>query len=161
MNIAILRLAIVTLSVAGLCEVASACSLVRSYEPFRLPTIRYTDPAPAPDVRVADIKRGHSGSTTACANVGSVLVSVPAGDAGYSFEVIESRGPRIVFPAGFVRSSSGYAQPANLRFYWDDGATDAQEPIELRVKVTAMSRDGVFTDPVVLKIEHPGVSAAR
>ena len=163
MNIAGLKLTVIVLVAAGLSHEVSACSLNVTYEPFRLgPTIRYTGKLdPAPDVRVEDIKRGHAGEATMCANWGSVAVRVPAGDAGYSFEVLESRGPSVVFPNGYVRSVTGYAQSAYLRFYWDDGATDDQEPLELLVKIAAISKDGVFSDPTVLKVEHPGVSAAR
>jgi hypothetical protein len=96
----------------------------------------------------------------ACANWGSILLKVPAGDSGYSFEIIES-SIGAVFPTGFVRSNSGYALPAYLRFHWNDGATDNQEPIELLVRITAISRYGVLSESTVLKIEHAGIPAAR
>jgi hypothetical protein len=163
MHSALLRLTLVIALLAGACEVASACSLARSYEPFRLrSTIRHAETNdPAPEVHVEEIKRGRSGDATACANWGSVLIGVPAGDVGYSFEPIEGSVSRIAFPVGYVQSIRGYARPAYLRFYWDDGATDDQEPIEIFVRVTAMSRDGVLSEPMVLRIEDPGVSAAR
>jgi len=153
---------VASLAVLG-CNVAGACSLVRSYVPFRLgPTIQYTEVlSPAPELSVEQIRRGEAGEPSACANWGSVLIKVPAGDVGYSFELVESRGSTIRFPTGFVRSSSGYAFPASLRFYWDDGAVDTQESFELVVRVTAVSRDGVFSEPTVVRIEHPGVRAVR
>jgi len=162
MNVTPARLGLVAFGLVGLVDIANACSLYRSYEPFVLgPKIRYkAELEPAPEVHIQEIKRGHSGETTACANWGSIVLTVPAGDAGYSFEIIESSIGE-VFPSGFVRSSSGYAFPAGLRFYWSDGATDDQELIELLVRITAVSRDGVLSEPTVLKIEHAGVQAAR
>lgn len=84
--------------------------------------IRYSENRlPAPDIRIEAINRGRAGEESACANWGSILVKVPAGDSGYSFEIVEGSSAAIVFPIGFIRpsvrsSSSGAGRCASRRY---------------------------------------------
>jgi len=163
MKNALLKVAGIASAIVCVCDHANACSLRLSYEAF-VPRggFRFSQPlGPAPKVRVEEVRRGHRGTPDACDNWGVVILEVPLRDAGYSFEIVESSTPDIWFPDGFVRPNQGLRPPVYLRFLWNDGATDEQEPIMVLVRVTAMSNEGVQTEPALLKIEHAGVSAPR
>lgn len=163
MKTVLLKVAAIASATGCVFNDANACSLRLSYEPF-VPRsgFRFSQElAPAPKVRVDEIRRGHSGSPDACDNWGVVVLEVPARDVGYSFEIVESSDPNFRLPDGFVRPNQWLRPPVYLRFLWNDGATDEQEAMTVLVRVTAMSSEGVQTEPILLEIEHPGVGAAR
>jgi hypothetical protein len=138
---------------------AIACSFAAGYEPFLPgPVMRpSTTFAPAPAVSVESIRRGTSGDAGMCADAGVLVLKVPGAAQGYSFELVEGRFDDQVFPRGFVQPT----RPGYLTFVWLDGNTDVQEPIGVVVKVTAISSLGVLSEPLLLKIEHPGRGRVR
>jgi hypothetical protein len=62
MSIGPVKLTAIAFAAMGLVDIATACSLYRSYEPFVLGRKTQYAPEldPAPDVRIEEIKRGHS-----------------------------------------------------------------------------------------------------
>jgi len=92
-----------------------------------------------------------------CADLGFLVLNVPKQAQGYSFELVEGRFEGMSFPTGFVQPTRlGY-----LSFVWVDGNTDRQEPINVIVKIIAMSSTGVLSEPLLLKIEDPGRGVVR
>ncbi len=91
-----------------------------------------------------------------CADIGFLSLTVPSETAGFRFELVEGNLP-VRFPQGFIKPR----KPGVLGFIWSDGNTDAQEPIHAIVKVTAVSSAGVMSEPLLLKIDHPGVAPGR
>ncbi len=137
---------------------AFACSIAPSYMPFD----QVPEPAPSsvstppPRISVISIRRGHAGDVGMCADIGFLSLTVPADRAGFRFELVEGNLP-VRFPQGFIKPR----KPGVLGFIWSDGNTDVQEPIHAIVKVTAVSDAGVVSEPVLLKIDHPGVVPAH
>jgi hypothetical protein len=153
-----LRGTLLFLAVASLAPPALACSVVGGYETFvPEPALR---PSPTlarpPQVSVDSIRRGHAGDSGMCADLGFLVLKVPSGRLGYSFELVEGNFTG-VFPKGFVQSVA----PGFLSFVWIDGNTEAQEPIRAVVKITAMSITGALSEPLLLTIENPGRDRAR
>jgi|SRR6188768_723990 len=149
-----MALAVVGTLLAMRTSAAIACSFAPGYEAFLPGPVMRPSPtlAPAPAVSVEGIRRGTNGDPGMCADAGVLVLKVPRAAQGYSFELVEGRFDDQVFPQGFVQPT----RPGYLTFVWLDGNTDVQEPIDVVVKVTAISNIGVLSEPLLLKIEHPG-----
>jgi hypothetical protein len=92
-----------------------------------------------------------------CAGFGLLVLNVPKQVLGYRFELVEGRFDGGLFPTGFVQPTQlGY-----LAFSWLDGNADTQEPIDVTVRITAISSVGVLSEPLLLKIEDPGRGVVR
>jgi len=137
---------------------AFACSIAPSYMPFEHIPEPPSSPVstPPPQISVDGIRRGHAGDAGMCADIGFLSLKVPTDPAGFRFELVEGNLP-VRFPQGFIKPR----KPGVLGFIWSDGNTDAHEPIHAIVKVTAVSSAGVMSEPLLLKIDHPGVAPGR
>jgi hypothetical protein len=134
---------------------AAACSFAPGYAAFPPPSrLRPTMvPAPAPEVIVERIDRGYAdGNRASCSDAGILVLKVPSDALGYRFELVAGTLGDDVFPAGYVRTVA----KGVLRFVWLDGERDWQESIDVLVKITTMSSNGVPSEPKVLRIRHPG-----
>ena len=139
---------------------ALACSFAPGYQSFRVaPVLRPTlVPAPAPEVVVESIERGYDdGDGASCSDAGILVLRVPSDALGYHFEIVAGGFDDVVFPDGYVRT----VERGRLRFVWLDGELDWQESIEVLVRVTTLSSDGVPSEPQVLRIRHPGGESPR
>jgi hypothetical protein len=135
----------------------AACSLAPGYEAFQVrPAPEKSALIHPPSVSVENIRRGHRGDSGLCADLGFLVLKVLNARLGYRFEIVEGKLDG-VFPEGFIQP----AAPGYLSFVWVDGNTDAQEPIQIVVKVTAMSKAGHLSEPLMLRIADPGRAAAR
>lgn len=139
---------------------ADACSFAPGYEAFRMaPVLRPTlVPAPAPEVVVESIQRGYDdGELASCSDAGILVLKVPSDSVGYHFEVVAGSFDDLVFPEGYVRT----VEPGRLRFVWLDGELEWQESIDVLVRITTLSSDGVPSERQVLRIRHPGGASER
>jgi hypothetical protein len=114
--------------------------------------------SPPPQISVEKVERGYGGSDDSCSDLGTLVLKVPESVAGYAFEIVAGNFDNDVpFPAGFV-------QPAirgHLRFVWVDGPKSPQEPLNVLVKITAMSATGALSEPLFLRIQDPGGARIR
>jgi hypothetical protein len=137
-------------------DAASACSPARGYRPFlSVPTSsRAAALSPPPRVTVDKIERGYGDSNVDCSNLGVLVLKVPAETiAGYTFEIVTGRfDSEIPFPRGFVQPITR----GQLRFVWLDGANSPQEPLDVVVKITALSATGALSEPKYLRVQDPG-----
>ena len=151
---------LVVLLAFGVAKAVLACSPVRGYTPFTPgPVLRPdTNLLPPPRLSVEKVERGYGGSNDSCSDLGTIVLKVPLSVAGYAFEIVEGQFDRDTpFPDGFVQPATrGY-----LRFVWIDGAKSLQEPIDVLVKITAISAVGVLSEPLFLRIQDPGEVPVR
>ena len=144
----------------GAADAALACSPVRGHQPFvPSPTIRpATKLLPAPQISVEKIERGYRGGNDSCSDLGTLVLKVPESVAGYAFEIVAGNfDGDMPFPAGFVQP----AVRGQLRFVWLDGPKSPQEPLNVLVKITAVSATGVLSEPLFLRIQDPGGTRVR
>jgi hypothetical protein len=142
---------------------ARACSFPQP-EPVEIGTPAPDAPkeaAPrAPLVVVESIGRGYRGKRAdSCADTGVVTLVIDVDEVSrgvvYDFREISGRADDIIFEPGAVSGGYGVGKVAFV-FPWIDGATHKQEPLDLVVRVTALTRSGVvggFTD---VHLRHPG-----
>ncbi|TXH70543.1 MAG: hypothetical protein E6Q88_08380 [Lysobacteraceae bacterium] len=101
----------------------------------------------APMVSVESIRRGNANDPfDSCGDTGVVVLSVPATrktkGLAYTFEVISGTADDVIFdpsPSFGFKSDGKYL----FVFPWVDGADNAQEPLNLVVRVTAYRRSGL------------------
>jgi len=141
-----------------LAQPAVACSLSRGYESFLPERATNGQAAADPQVRIVvdSIQRGRKGDGGTCADIGFLVLKVPAERLGYRFEVVEG-DLAVMFPQEFVQPVA----PGLIGFTWIDGNTDEQEPIRAVVRVTAMSTTGAQSEPWLLTIEDAGRPPGR
>lgn len=108
------------------------------------------------DIEVVDIQRGTGfsgpfspgGSRGSCSDLGVLRVALDSveDDVGYRFEVIEGSfegytREEPVRPPGCSPEASS-CDESEFQFSWVDGATDHQEPLDFRLRVTPVDRAG-------------------
>lgn len=119
---------------------------------------------PAPIVAVSTIQRGeyHPNKTyTGCADIGYVELVIPADDASrklaYEFDVVSGETRDDIFHNG-VAFTTDYEDDGKLHFFfaWFDGTDETQEPLDLKVQVTAITRSGLRSPATEIAIRDPG-----
>ena len=167
--------ALLAVTLAALASVASAhaCSLVST--PHVLDPEEQKIDRKAPDridASVARVVRGRGSvahedgtmSATSCDDMGSVVLALasrpnddrtPPDKMGYRIIRVDGKLPE---GAEVSASATRDLSPDNeLTFYWIDGATDDQEPIELAVAIVAVDLAGNESEPSApVWIRHPG-----
>jgi hypothetical protein len=142
-----------------------ACSFVPGYQDF-LVMPAYGEAGKPPNQPVAEvvsIERGYSdGNGASCSDAGIIKIgfrdSNPYHKTGYSFKIIEGTFEDKVFPDGYVRPPDSLDSKNEVMFVWLDGSKNYQEPIDIRVEISAVSYRGVESEPYILHIKHSGGS---
>lgn len=142
---------------------SNACSFAPGYQDFLvMPAYENQGSAPnIPKVEVAEILRGYDdGNFASCSDAGTIRLRFTDGNVyhktGYSFKVIEGTFEDEVFPEGYVMPPTSLKSENEVMFVWLDGSNSYQEPIDIKVEITAMSYRGIESKPYVLHIKHPG-----
>ncbi|TLM73953.1 hypothetical protein ACONUD_02700 [Microbulbifer harenosus] len=134
-----------------------ACSFAPGYQKFLMaPSIYRKDAKPeAPKITVKEIRRGEKGDPGMCADAGILVLKIENFklNTGYSFTIENGVAEDSIFPEDYIAPVPGSRE---LMFVWLDGASYFQEPIELKVKVVAISLGGTESQPGYVKIEDPG-----
>ena len=140
------------------CSEAYSCSFARVLEPFIVDGSSEMVPK-IPDFEVLSISRGERGDAGMCADAGTLtLVSKNLdGENGFIFEIEEGEYDVGLFPNQPVILVERFAAKAEYFFVWLDGNTKEQEPIDILVKITAISKSGNLSEPQYLRVFHPGV----
>lgn len=122
------------------------------------------------------VKRGHglqregcSGArgTDSCADMGTLHLEVDVApddrtapeSMGYRVEVVEGDDPGFLWPdllAEGVYFHLPEAGRADLWIPWIDGDTNAQEPLDLVLRITPLDRAGNAGPPVDVEVHDPG-----
>ncbi|MFV8784439.1 hypothetical protein ACNKU7_18640 [Microbulbifer sp. SA54] len=135
------------------------CSFPRTYEIFQTapPIALASVKVPKPEIAIGEISRGRDGIGSMCADAGTIEVVITNHRrlTGYKFIVVDGEGPEAVFPKELITPIPGRK---NVRFVWLDGASDIQEPINLKVKVIAVNSLGVESKPTEVLVTHSGTS---
>ena len=138
------------------------CSFAPGYKPFLMvPSIYAEDKSPEPPkVSIQEIERGRKGDPGMCADAGILVLKIEnyKRNTGYLFTIEEGEAEDRMFPEKYIVPVPGKKE---LTFVWLDGAYDLQEPLNLKVKVVAVSLSGAESQPSYIKVEHPGGSGAR
>lgn len=138
-----------------------ACSFAQpeTFLPTPLPWAKAAIPKP-PIVESISVRRGYKGDPQdSCADTGVVVVKLkqsPGTDVGFQFSVITGEADDRIFPVAALFNTLGV-----YVFPWVDGARDRQEPLELRVRVVAINRDGEQSPATEFHVFHDGSPAPR
>lgn len=142
---------------------SNACSFAPGYQDFLvMPAYENQGRAPnIPKVEVAEISRGYDdGNFASCSDAGIIRLKITDDNVydktGYSFRIIEGTFEDQVFPEGYVMPPTSLKSENEVMFVWLDGSKNYQEPIDIKVEITAISHRGIESKPYVLHIKHPG-----
>jgi len=117
-----------------------------------------------PSFKVLKIERGtDDGNYGSCSDAGvlTLFQNKPYDEnEGYKFEVVAGTFEDSIFPEIPVRAVPHLEQDHLYKFVWLDGSNKYQEPIDIKVKITAVSRSGIESDPSYLNVIHPGVKSS-
>lgn len=144
----------------GIAAESAACSFAAGYENFLIipgTGRHYPEPDP-PEISVKNIRRGRAGGDPAmdCSDAGIIELQVPEYPiVGYRFEIFHGKFEDAVIPEGVIKPTM--LSRDSLRFVWLDGAHASQEPINVILKVYAVSSFGVESEPMFLNITDPGL----
>jgi len=136
---------------------ANACSFAPGYQDFLMaPSIYRKDFKPdPPQISVKEIRRGEKGDPGMCADVGILVLKIDNFklNTGYSFTIESGVVEDRIFPEEYIVPVPGSRE---LMFVWLDRASYFQEPIQLKVKVVAISLGGTESQPSYVNIEDTG-----
>ncbi|WP_237067477.1 hypothetical protein [Microbulbifer guangxiensis] len=134
-----------------------ACSFAPGYQDFLIaPSIYRKGPKPeSPKITVKKIQRGEKGDPGMCADAGTLVLTIDNFrlNTGYQFTIESGVADDQIFPEKYIAPVPGSRE---LMFVWLDGASYFQEPIQLKVKVVAISLDGIESQASYVNIEDPG-----
>lgn len=137
-----------------------ACSFMPTKVAFETSTIEKVEPI-IPAFELSHIGRGkYDGNHGSCSDAGVVslkLKEMPSIEQGYIFEITEGTFEDTLFDTGPVIINDLIEDKSTYSFIWFDGNSDEQEPINIKVKIIAVSRSGHQSAPQFIEIKHPGV----
>jgi len=138
-------------------HISYACSPVQTRTPFVITGEKSPNPV-TPTFKVTSILRGQRGSFGSCADTGQLILSLketPKYEQGYLFEIVDGKFEEKEIFQGMVKAFRN--DITDFYFAWFDGNSNKQEPINIKVKITAVSLSGVKSKPQFLQIVHKGV----
>jgi hypothetical protein len=139
---------------------ALACSPHQPTGLFEVTGIESPKPV-TPDFVVGGISRGHDdGNSVSCSDAGVIslkLKTTPSNPTGYLFEMLENDFEDQLFISKPISILEDYDKNSPFYFRWLDGSNEVQEPINIAIKIIAVSKTGDKSTPQYLKITHPGV----
>lgn len=137
-----------------------ACSFMPTMEMFKTSSVERIEPT-IPMFKLSHIGRGEDdGNHGSCSDAGVItlkLQSIPIVDQGYIFEIIEGSFEDTLFDTAPVILNDLIEDKSTYSFIWFDGNSDEQEPINIKVKITAVSKSGHQSAPQYVDIKHPGI----
>lgn len=118
-----------------------------------------------PNFYVKSVKRGQrirdSSSCYFLATLGVISLkarTIPNIPQGYLFEIVQGKlENNKIFPTYPVFLKYPGKERGQFNFEWSDGDSKIQEPFNIMVKITGVSRSGMKSKPQYLQIKHKGV----
>ncbi|WP_143731037.1 hypothetical protein [Microbulbifer sp. GL-2] len=136
-----------------------SCSFAPMTQEFEI-TGEEAEAPERPNFELKSIKRGfYDGNGGSCSDAGMITlknISKNSRDVGYKFSIVEGAfedtifGDNPIVPSNFVEESE-------FTFIWFDGHTDEQEPFEITIEITPVSKSGSTGESARLIVAHPGV----
>lgn len=146
-----------------LCDTSDACSIQAPDFVQLVPRdARPGEIGPGmPEIRVEGVMRGDAHEPRySCSDIGIVSLSVAdaaeTAELSYELVVVEGRHESEIVPTRPLRPRAGENRRRYFVFSWLDGDTHRQEPLDLHVRVTALSASGVRGGSSVVRILDPG-----
>jgi len=137
-----------------------ACSFVQMTEDFDIDA-EFAPTPMTPNFVVEKIVRGSDdGNIGSCSDAGILTLkrkNSPENPTGYIFEILTGEFEDQLFYPEPVRATERFEQEGLYKFVWLDGSNDEQEPINIEVKIVALSKSGERSKPQILKVTHPGI----
>jgi len=114
-----------------------------------------------PTFVVNHIGRGEDdGNHGSCSDAGMISLKLnekPPLKQGYIFEIVEGEFEDSLFDGTPVIINDLIENKSTYSFIWFDGNSDEQEPINIKVKIIAVSNSGHKSTPQYVVIKHPGI----
>lgn len=140
--------------------ISYACSFAQVTENFEITGIGTVAPK-KPSFKVLNIERGtDDGNLGSCSDAGILTLyqNEPYQDnVGYKFEVVSGNLDDTIFQSDAIKAVSSLEKEHLYKFVWLDGSTKVQEPIDIKIKVIAVSVSGTESEPSYIEVMHPGV----
>ncbi|WP_027858473.1 hypothetical protein [Marinobacterium jannaschii] len=136
-----------------------ACSFARVTEEF-VTTNQESIIPEQPNFTLTSIHRGTKGNIGSCNDAGSIKLTVnpePEQDTGYVFSISQGEFEDQLFGEKPIVRVKKYTEVGEYSFIWLDGYSVEQEPIDIVIRIVAVSKDGGESEPQFLKVSHPGV----
>lgn len=137
-----------------------ACSFMPTKEVFKTSAVEKVEPN-IPSFELSHIGRGEDdGNHGSCSDAGVIsltLKKIPLNEQGYIFEIVEGSFEDTLFDSAPVIINDLIEDKSTYSFIWFDGNSDEQEPINIKVKITAVSKSGHQSAPQYVDIKHPGI----
>lgn len=161
---------ILTLILILSCSNAFPCSLGAMTEPFAVDkSLNHVTPI-KPSFKVSRLSRGTK-SGTSCSGLASLRLiptTPPLHEQGYIFEVIEGvfdifhvAGPITTTETHRLLSGKFKTLDKNEFLFYYFEAVITPKPIDITLKITAVSKSGAKSDPQLLKIQHDGAKLLK
>ncbi len=147
-------------------SVAFACSMPIYIQTFKTNKKIKSPPPLKPDFIVNNISRGErvrdNSSCFWLATLGVISLkqkTIPKIPQGYIFEIAQGKFKNDIhyFSASPIILKDYALEKGVYNFDWSDGDSNTQEPFDINVKITGVSRSGVKSKPQYLQISHKGV----
>ena len=137
-----------------------ACSMMPTSKYFEVTGQGTTEPV-TPAFELDRVQRGtDDGNHGSCSDAGTIILklkNMPNIEQGYIFELVDSTFEDILFSNKAITLADFLVDKDKYYFVWFDGNSEEQEAFDITIKITAVSRSGVKSDPQYLKVAHPGV----
>jgi len=136
----------------------NACSFVQMIEEFKVNNAVKTKTIPTkPYFKFISIKRGSDdGNGGSCSDAGILSleqINKPKLSTGYIFEIIEGIYKDKIFYSNPIVATQGFKEKGLYNFVWLDKSR-IKEPLEFKVKITAVSESGDKSEPQILQISQ-------
>ncbi|UZJ46009.1 hypothetical protein OOT55_08155 [Marinimicrobium sp. C6131] len=80
----------------------------------------------------------------------------PPSETGFIFEVLKGEFEDRLFTEEPI-TPADFKEPGEFTFIWLDDSSYEQEPFDIVVQVTPISRTGNVGEPTTLRVSHPGI----
>jgi hypothetical protein len=144
-------------------SLAAACSFAPpDYVEVEPRVARAGEPVPpAPAIGVAGVSRGNGDEPQlSCSDLGVVSLWMPDDAATAAtivvFDVLSSTAAESIVPDRPMRAGPARDGRRYFVFPWIDGADDAQEPLRMRIRATALSATGARGGSTMIEVDDPG-----
>jgi len=161
-----IKIFIVIFSLVAFYNNTSACDRPMPIHPFKINVKIKVPPPQKPNFIIKKISRGQrvrdNSSCFWLATLGTISleeVSAPKTPQGYLIEIVKGKfEDKTIFSNQPVFLKYPYPKGSNIyNFEWSDGDSNIQEPFNITVKITGVSRSGEKSKPQYLQIKHQGV----
>ena len=150
-----MKKSVITISILLYSFSTYACSLAPPTQQFNIDSKLEKIPAIQPSFKVSNLSRGKKAqhSCSGLASLSLKLEKPTTLDQGYTFEKTKGNFDKIYFNDKPVTLTKYTSEMGEYVFYYNETTND---PIDITLKITAVSKSGHTSKPQVLHIKHLG-----